>query len=89
MRSNLQTSDMHDDRLHLTFTTPLDDLVHELLPSHYHLVTAESDEYEMLQRLTPTTIGLVTRGLAPFDGRLIHAAPNLLATSRTGAEAGV
>ena len=76
---------MNSDHLHLTFTTPLDDLVHELLSPHMKLVTAGNDELETLRQLMPTTNGLVTRGLAPIDGELLDAAPELVVISRTGA----
>ena len=78
-------TDRNDDRLHLTFTTPLDDLVHELLSPHLRLVTAENDDQETLLRLMPTTLGLVTRGLAPIGDELFAAAPKLVVISRTGA----
>ena len=76
---------MTDTGLHLTFSIPLDDLVHQLLSPHVRLVTAENDQHQTLKQWMPTTIGLVTRGSAPIDGELMDAAPHLLVISRTGA----
>ena len=79
-----------DERLtmddhHITTTVPLEPLVHELLSSHFRLVTADNDNYDTLLKLMPTTVGLVSRGLAPIDGNLMDAGSNLHVISRTGA----
>ena len=66
-------------------TAPIDPIIYEELGKLYPLETAENDERETLIGLMPGTTCLITRGLAPIDGEIMDAGPDLLVISRTGA----
>jgi phosphoglycerate dehydrogenase-like enzyme len=66
-------------------TVPIDPLAHEELGKLYPIVTAPKDDRDMLLRLSPGTVCLISRGLAPIDGKIMDASSDLQVISRTGA----
>lgn len=74
---------MNNNHLHLTFTTPLDNLIHKLLSPHMKLITTKNDKLETLHQLIPTTNKLITQKLTPIDNKLLNTAPKLVIVNHT------
>ena len=66
-------------------TAPIDPIIHEELGKRWPIETAPDDRSETLAGRLPGVACLISRGLAPIDGRILDAGPDLIALSRTGA----
>lgn len=66
-------------------TSPIEPIAYELLKDLCPMVTAPRDDPETLLELMPGTVVLISRGLAPIDGPIMDAAPDMAVISRTGA----
>ena len=66
-------------------TSPIDPIIYEELGKRWEIIDAPDDDPETLIGLVSNAVCLISRGLAPIDGRIMDAGDELLVLSRTGA----